>query len=255
MVNHETREKLIGWAEKYNTKAFIANDPICFPHRFTQKQDREISGFITAWISYGRRSLILKKADELHGLFGDSPYAWILQDEKQRIAGCAPLCKQNANKRDTCYRFYTFSDFYDLTARLHVVYSHYESLEDALAATPGETIIRRLQTLFSGVKGIPLPDSTSACKRLAMFLRWMVRDDGIVDFGIWNTHFSPQDLIMPLDTHVFRVAHELKLITHKTPGMAAALELTAAMRELFPQDPCLADFSLFGYGVNAPQEG
>lgn len=251
MVDRETREKLIGWAKEYNTGAFIANDPISFPHRFTKKQDREISGFIAAWISYGRRPLILKKAEELHLLFGDSPYAWIRQEESQRIASCAPLRPQNANKRDTCYRFYTFSDFHDLTARLHVLYNRYESLEDALAATEGQTIIQRLQTLFAGVKGIPLADSNSACKRLAMFLRWMVRNDGIVDFGIWNTHFSPRDLIIPLDTHVFRVAHELKLITHKTPGMAAAIELTEAMRELFPQDPCLADFSLFGYGINS----
>lgn len=250
MVGNATRDKLIRWAEKYNRKEFIPNDPIRFPHRFTDKQDREISGVITSWISYGRRPLILKKAEELHSLFGYSPYKWIMQDEKMRIKSCDALRKQNANKRDTCYRFYTFADFFALTERLHTIYKKHESLEDALAATEGDHIIRKLQHLFAGIKGIPLADSTSACKRLAMFLRWMVRTDGIVDLGIWTTYFSPRDLIIPLDTHVFRMAHELKLITHKTPGMSAAIELTEAMRELFPHDPCLADFSLFGYGVN-----
>lgn len=251
MVDHITREKLIGWAEKYNCKEFIPNDPICFPHRFIGKQDREISAFITAWISYGRRQLIMKKAEELHAVFGESPYQWIMQDEKARIKSCEILRKQNTNKRDTCYRFYTFSDFFDLTERLHTIYQQSESLEDALAVTEGDNIIQKLQNLFAGVNGIPLADSTSACKRLAMFLRWMVRNDGIVDFGIWSTHFSPKDLIIPLDTHVFRVSHELKLITHKTAGMAAALELTEAMKEVFPSDPCRADFSLFGYGIDA----
>lgn len=251
MVDHITRDKLIRWAGKYNCKEFIPNDPISFPHRFTGKQDREISGFITAWISYGRRPLILKKAEELHALFGDSPYNWIMQDEKVRIKSCEALRKQNANKRDTCYRFYTFSDFFDLTERLHTIYQKHESLEDALAMSEGDNIIRKLQHLFTGIKGIPLADSTSACKRLAMFLRWMIRNDGIVDFGIWSTHFSPQDLIIPLDTHVFRVSHELQLITHKTASMAAAVELTHAMKEIFPSDPCLADFSLFGYGIDA----
>lgn len=269
MVNEVTRDKLIRWAEKYNCKEFIANDPISFPHRFSLKQDIEISGFITAWISYGRRPLILKKAEELHSLFGESPYKWIMQDEKARIESCEGLrkqnanklqtkskqiandCKQNANTRDTCYRFYTFSDFFDLTEQLHSIYKNYNSLEDALAVAEGDTIINKLQHLFAGVNGIPLANANSACKRLAMFLRWMVRNDGIVDLGIWNTHFSPQDLIIPLDTHVFRVSHELNLITHKTPVMAAAIELTEKMKEVFPSDPCLADFSLFGYGIDA----
>jgi len=245
-----TREKLINWAKLYNRKEFIASDPIQFPHRFTQKQDIEISGFITAWISYGRRPLILKKAEELHFLFGGNPYTWIMRDEKERIRSCDGLRKQNVNKRDTCYRFYTFSDFIELTTRLHTIYQTYPSLEDALAATEGSNPLNRLQSLFTGIKGIPFPGGSSACKRLAMFLRWMVRDDGIVDFGIWNTHFSPQDLIIPLDTHVFRIAGELNLITHKTPSMAAAVELTEAMKKVFPNDPALADFSLFGYGID-----
>jgi uncharacterized protein (TIGR02757 family) len=251
MVKEEVREDLIRWAEKYNHRDFIEQDPIRFPHRFSLKQDVEISGFVTAWISYGRRPLILKKAEELHSLWGESPYHWVMQDESVRMQSCENLRKRNDGERDTCYRFYTFLDFFCLVERLHWIYRQYDSLEDALASSPGDNLIRKMQSLFVGVNGIPNPDSISACKRLAMFLRWMVRNDGIVDLGIWNTYFSPQDLIMPLDTHVFRVSRELGLITHKTPSMGAALELTEVVKEVFPQDPCLADFSLFGYGIDA----
>ncbi|MDD3062900.1 MAG: TIGR02757 family protein [Massilibacteroides sp.] len=243
------RKNLICWAEKYNHPDFIEQDPIRFPHRYTRKQDIEISGFVTAWISYGRRSLILKKAEELHALWKENPYHWVMQDEKTRIRSCDRL-RQKTTERDTCYRFYTYTDFFDLIERLHQIYIQYDSLEEALAATPGDTTIRRIQSLFSGVKGIPSLHSSSACKRLAMFLRWMIRNDGIVDLGIWNTCFSPRELLMPLDTHVFRVSRELGLITHKTPGMAAAIELTENIKTIFPEDPCLADFSLFGYGIN-----
>lgn len=250
MVDQSLRETLRLWAERYNRETFIEADPIRFPHRFSRKQDIEISGFITAWIAYGRRPLILKKADELHSLFGASPYAWIRQDRATRMADCQRLRKFASGARDTCYRFYTYSDFFDLTDRLHMIYQTYESMEDALADTPGANLIQRLQRLFAGINGIPAENSTAACKRLAMFLRWMVRNDGIVDFGIWNTYFTPRELIIPLDTHVFRVARELNLINQKTPNLAAALSLTEVMRSVFPNDPCLADFSLFGYGID-----
>ncbi|MDD4515861.1 TIGR02757 family protein [Massilibacteroides sp.] len=247
----ETKEKLIEWAEIYNNKEFILSDPIQFPHRYIDKKDIEISGFITAWISYGRRPLILKKAEELHALFGNSPYDWIMRDEKERIRSCEILRKKNESKRDTCYRFYTFSDFFALTNRLHEIYRTYPSLEDAVASMEGENSIKKLQQLFNAITGIPNADTVSACKRLAMFLRWMVRNDKIVDLGIWSTYFTPKDLIIPLDTHVFRISKELGLISQRTPSMIAAIELTEVMKEIFPDDPCLADFSLFGYGVNS----
>lgn len=248
-MDTSTREKLRLWASIYNKKEFIPDDPIRFPHRYTLKQDIEISGLITAWISYGRRPLILKKAEELHALFGSSPYGWIMQDEETRVRSCDSLRETNRQKRDTCYRFYTFADFFDLTGRLRSIYDRYPSLEDALAEAPGSNPVERLQALFAGIKGFPLAGSGSACKRLAMFLRWMVRADGIVDLGIWQTHISPKDLIIPLDTHVFRVSRLLGLITHRTASMAAAVALTEAVKNVFPDDPCLADFSLFGYGI------
>lgn len=250
-MHKSVREKLIVWAKKYNTKEFILNDPIQFPHRYIQKQDVEISGFITSWISYGRRQLILKKAEEIHHVFGDSPYAWIMLDRESRLQSFDHLREKNKYKRDTCYRFYTYSDFFELTDRLHSIYTCFPSLEDALPEADVENPIEKLQVLFNGIKGIPKPDANSSCKRLAMFLRWMVRNDGIVDLGIWDTHLSPEDLIIPLDTHVFRVSTELGLMDHRTPGMQAALALTEKMKTVFPSDPCLADFSLFGYGIDA----
>lgn len=250
-MQKSVREKLIAWAEKYNTKEFILSDPIQFPHRYRLKQDIEISGFITSWISYGRRQLILKKAEELHYVFGDSPYAWVMQDRESRLQSFDNLREKNKYKRDTCYRFYTYSDFFELTDRLHSVYTRFSSLEEALPEADVDNPVKKLQVLFNGIKGIPNPEMNSPCKRLAMFLRWMVRNDGIVDLGIWETHISPKDLIIPLDTHVFRVSTELGLINHRTRGMPAAVALTEKMKKVFPSDPCLADFSLFGYGIDA----
>ena len=91
---------------------------------------------------------------------------------------------------------------------------------------------------------------TSACKRLAMFLRWMIRTDGIVDFGIWQTAFHPRQLIIPLDTHVHQISLELGLTQQRTATLKTALEITGALSHIFPDDPCLGDFALFGYDIN-----
>ncbi len=245
----ELRDKIIEWAKSYNTKEFIPNDPVQFPHRFEKKQDIEISGFLTAWISYGKRSLILKKANELHQLMNNQPYSFILHGPEsfQEI-------KEKANlqgSRNTFYRFYTYQDLLSLCERLNQIYSQYESLEEALINTPiGEKLhpIQRIQFLFKDIKGIPTIKGTSACKRLAMFLRWMVRQDGIVDFGIWKDLMKPSELIIPLDTHVHHVSETIGLIPHKTASWKTAVEITEALKEIFPDDPCLGDFALFGYG-------
>lgn len=246
-MNRETADQLRAWAERYNTKAFIPADPVQFPHRFTDKRDREISAFLTAWISYGRRTHILAKAEALHSRMGASPYAFIkggdttfrfLAEEAARPGG-----------RNTFYRFYTYADLHALCRRLKEIYEQYESLEDALVAIEGPHPIRRIQRLFGTVQGIPAIDGTSACKRLAMFLRWMVRTDGIVDFGIWTKAVQPDQLLIPLDTHVHQISLALGLTRQKTATYRTAVEITEALREVFPGDPCLGDFALFGYDI------
>lgn len=247
-MDDQTISLLRKWAAEYNTTRFIEDDPVQFPHRYTQKQDIEISAFVTAWISYGRRSHILAKAEELHQLMGDSPYQFIRDGESSFLA--FPDRSEVAGVRDTFYRFYTYSDLQVLCLRLKEIYDRYDSLEDALPKAPGSTPIVKLQTLFVGVPGIPVLNGSSACKRLAMFLRWMVRTDAVVDFGIWQTAVKPHELIIPLDTHVHQISLELGLTCQKSATLRTASEITDALSVVFPGDPCLGDFALFGYDVN-----
>ena len=247
MFCEEVAASLRKWAGAYNTKAFIENDPVRFPRRFAEKRDIEISGFLTAWISYGNRKCILWKAEELHRMMGESPYAFIRAGEDSFA-----LLRERPERpgRDTFYRFYTYDDLLALLLRLKEVYDAYESMEDALLAMPGEEPLERLRRLFEGIRGIPVPGGPSACKRLAMFMRWMARTDGIVDLGVWRKAVSPRQLIIPLDTHVHQISLRLGLTKRKDASMRTAREITEALAEVFPDDPCLGDFALFGYEMD-----
>ncbi len=245
-MDRELILSLQGWAERYNTKAFIEHDPVRFPHRFKEKQDIEISAFLTAWISYGRREHILQKAEELHSLMGESPYHFIRDGELT----FSLLRNRLAQGRDTFYRFYTYGDLLMLLDRMKDIYERYDSLEDALIASPSVDPLLSLRQLFEGIRGIPALRSVSACKRLAMFLRWMVRRDGIVDLGIWQTVLQPSQLIIPLDTHVHQISLRLALTMRKDASLRTAREITKALLDVFPDDPCLGDFALFGYDIN-----
>lgn len=248
-MTDETVKLLKEWAKTYNTKCFIPDDPIQFPHRFTEKRDIEISAFLSAWLAYGRRTHILKKLEELHLLLGESPYQFVRGGEKtfKSIVNRDVL----PNKRDTFYRFYTYQDLLALLRRLHLIYENYETLEAAVSQVKlHSTPISKLQYLFEGVPGIPVLGGTSACKRLAMFLRWMVRSDETVDFGLWKEAVQPDELIIPLDTHVHQISLKLGLTTQKNATLQAAIEITNALRLVFPGDPCLGDFALFGYDIN-----
>ncbi len=233
---------LRGWAKAYNHPDFIENDPISFPHRFTGKRDIEISAFLMTWIAYGNRKVILRKGEELHRYMEHHPSRFILE---RRFGSFA-------NRYECFYRFYKFTDLYAVCDRLHAVYTRFESLEEAVISVNAADPIQALQQLFRGVKGIPHTPG-SACKRLAMFLRWVVRRDGIVDLGIWQ-RIDPARLLIPLDTHVYTVAHEIGITTRKAADMKTAVEITDYLKRLWPDDPCLGDFALFGYGVNRKKE-
>jgi uncharacterized protein (TIGR02757 family) len=175
---------------------------------------------------------------------GESPYRWIME------RGYDSLPNAEAGKRNTFYRFYTMEDLRELCERLRLVYTKYESLEDAIADNPLEDPIEALQDIFKNINGIPVQNGSSACKRIAMFLRWMVRQDGIVDLGIWNKSISPKDLIIPLDTHVHQISLKLGLTKSKQANLKTAHEITKGLSEAFPGDPCLGDYALFGYDVD-----
>lgn len=232
-MTEDIRQKLLEWAANYHRSEFIENDPIQFPHRYSLKQDIEVSGLLTALMSFGNRKQILSKAECLHRIMGESPYRYVLSGEWELTF--------RANDTQSFYRMLSHSHFNGYFNLLREAYRDNTSLEDALRAYPGTPIDRLCA--FLGVS------SKSPQKKLNMFLRWMIRKGPEVDFGIWKG-FDRKDLLIPLDTHVCRVAYQLGLTDSETFSLKNARKITSALTEIFPDDPCLGDFALFGYGVN-----
>ncbi len=245
METKETANLLRNLAQQYNTKDFIQNDPVQFPHRYTDKRDIEISAIISSWIAYGNRKQIILTLNRLHTEFYDSPYCYIRN--RRYVA--------HRHNEQCLYRFYIYKDFYQLCETLYCIYisKQYPSMEDKLLSIQKEytsciSLLEALISLFPNQKGIPL-NTTSACKRLCLLLRWLIRKDSIVDLGIWN--LLPQsELLIPLDTHVFRMAKELNLTNRKQADMKTAVEISNKLKKVFPDDPTLGDFALFGYGID-----
>ena len=245
-------EFLNGKVEAYNQTSFIKEDPVSIPHRFSKKQDIEIAGFFAAVFSWGKRSTIIDKSKNLLKRMDNAPYDFILNADRNQLNGLEGF-KHRTFREDDLYYFIEF-------LRHH--YSKYDSLETAFTknlnrddATIENGLITFKNYFFSHEhlrrteKHISSPQQNSTCKRLNMFLRWMVRkDDKGVDFGIWNT-ISPSQLVCPVDLHVARVAKHFKLLKRKQIDWEAALELTSHLRELDPKDPVKYDFALFGLGI------
>jgi uncharacterized protein (TIGR02757 family) len=243
----------------YNQPSFIKDDPISIPHRFTKKQDIEIAGFFAAIFAWGNRATIINKSKELMGLMDNDPYNFCLSHSNTDLKKLLAFKHRTFNATDLLY----FISFF----KMH--YSKHHSLETAFT----KWMHKKDETVENGLKGfyhyffslpdipertkkhIASPEKNSSCKRLNMYLRWMVRsDDNGVDFGIWEK-IAPAQLICPLDVHVVRVAKELKLLQKQPVNWQAALELTAFLRTLDKADPVKYDFALFGMGVmeNKPQ--
>lgn len=252
------KEQLRYLADKYETKDFIEDDPIQFPRIYCidtdcagrimdDKRNVEISGFITAWLSYGNRTQIIKTVEKLHTLMGWKPYDYLMSQEWRKLE----------DNEERLYRFYTYDDYARLLERLYKIYKQQTDLEEAILNDKYKSngywletkYISKLQILFAGIKGIPEYEGNSACKRLAMFLRWMIRRDSPVDMGIWE-RCQPEKLIIPLDTHVHQQALKMGITKRKSADMRTAKEITGYFNDIFPGDPAKGDFALFGYGVN-----
>lgn len=237
--------------EAYNRPDFIVNDPVSIPHRFTSKQDIEITGFWTAVLSWGRRATIINKCTELFRRMDDAPYDFILNHNEADLKRFLDFKHRTFNATDTLYFIEFFKRYY---------HSH-DTLEDAFTGGSQdvhmETILIQFHRLFFSMpdypertrKHIATPERNSACKRINMFLRWMVRkDDAGVDFGLWEK-LKPCQLICPCDLHVDRVARKLGLITRNQTDWRTAVELTENLKKLDPDDPVKYDFALFGLGI------
>lgn len=221
----------------YESSQFVQDDPVQFPRRYVGVQ-AEISGFITSWISFGNRNAIIKTAERLDQEFCHNPYQWVMRGEYSKYA----------NNHCKIYRFLSYHDLYLLGERLRRLYSDYDSMEDMIITEGLVNPVQAITNYFQGIKGIPDYSKGSACKRICMFLRWMVRRDSPVDMGLWMK-LNPEYLIIPLDTHVHRIAIELGLTKRKCADMKTAIEITQLFKCWFPHDPVKGDFLLFGYGV------
>lgn len=234
------KEKLIEWAKEYNSTSFIENDPIQFPRKYREMQDdAEISGLLTALISFGNRKQIIKKADELDKMFKGNPFYWIANGE---------FFDDIPYNNDSFYRTITNRRMIDWCVSIRRMITKCGTIENYLMTE--DTPIDKTYETLSNIMGF---SPKSANKRIAMFMRWMVRDDGIVDLGLWR-RMSSKDLIIPLDTHVHKMALELEITKRKTTDLKTAMEITDYMKTVFPDDPLLGDFALFGYGVNRGKE-
>jgi len=235
--------------EQYNHPSFIENDPICIPHSFSKKQDIEISAFCTATLAWGQRKTIINKSNELFALMGGRPHEFILNHKPKDRKMFADFKHRTFQKPDTFY-FLEFLQWY---------YRQHETLEDAFFANTSDvkTGIDNFRSLFFSLtaekirteKHVASPARGSTCKRINMFLRWMVRKDKKgVDFGIWKK-VNMADLMIPLDVHVSRVAKQVGLLKRKQNDWKAVEELTEKLKMMDPKDPVKYDYALFSIGV------
>lgn len=252
MKRGELKSFLDAKVGEYNRPDFISNDPVCIPHEYSKKQDIEIAGLMAAVFAWGQRRTIINKSHEFLGLMDNSPHDFVLNYSEEDLRPFLAFKHRTFNSTDALYFLHFFRWFYQKYASLEEAFV--DGLKDD--ASMESRLTQFFKMFFSlpdhpkrTYKHIPNPSRNSACKRINMFLRWMVRKDSNgVDFGIWNA-IQPSQLICPCDLHVDRVARKLGLIKRKQTDWKTALELTNNLRKLDPDDPVKYDFALFGLGV------
>ena len=247
------RHKLLSLANKYEVPDFLNGDPSWFMHQVIGERNQETIAFIASCLSYGSRNVFMPRIQYLLDCSRNEPYKWIKSGKY----------KLDIPNDDTCfYRLYTNAMMYDLFNALQTMYEVYGDMKNFIRCHTGHNddnyqleAIEAVEAIChyfreqEAVEIVP-KNASSSCKRVCMFLRWMVRTDSPVDLGIWSDLISLRSLIMPLDTHVIQQSLQLGLITSKTTSMSVARKLTDKLLEIFPDDPLKADFALFGYGVN-----
>jgi len=258
---------------QYNRPDFIKNDPVCIPHLFTKQQDIEIMGFWAATLAWGQRVTIINKCRELITLMDGAPYDFIINHEEPDLKKLLQFKHRTFNDTDTLYFIAFFRYHYQNHASLEAAFIPHQTplpvissdserymkrqIADTATPEPIEKYLNHFRQYFFSLpdyphrtkKHVSSPSQKSTCKRLNMFLRWMVRKDNCgVDFGIWN-QIKPSELIMPCDLHVDRVARKLNLITRKQTDWQTAVELTQRLRQFDATDPVKYDFALFALGI------
>ena len=238
---------------QYNAPSFIPSDPVSIPHLFSKKQDIEIAGFFAAIFAWGNRKTIIAKAKELILRMDNSPYDFCIGHSDKDLKRLLGFKHRTFNDTDLFYFISFFKYHYQKHTSLEMAFL----LNNKSKFSMREALIHFHHYFFSledvpqrTRKHIASPEKNSTCKRLNMFLRWMVRKDANgVDFGLWEK-INPADLICPIDVHVARVAKRLHLLNSNKIDWTAAEELTEKLKQFSPEDPVQYDFALFGLGVD-----
>jgi uncharacterized protein (TIGR02757 family) len=232
-------------AQKYETKEFLVNDPSKFMHEVVGIVNQETLAFIASSLSFGSRKQFFPKIQYILDKSKGDVYSWITDDK---------FYNDIPNDDNCFYRLYTNHAMIQFLQAFKKLLIEYQSLGNyiKLNANDGISAIREITNFFSmqNIKTIIPQNTSSSCKRLCMFLRWMVRDGSPVDLGLWKEYIDKRTLIMPMDTHVMTEAINLGLLESRTASMSSAQKLTNEMKLFFPNDPLKGDFALFGYGVN-----
>lgn len=245
----ELKKFLDAKVTEVNRLDFIVDDPICIPKKYLLRQDIEIAAFWTAMLAWGQRVTIINKCTELFGLMGDSPYEFIVNHSEKDRKRFENFKHRTFQYTDTLYFLEFLQSYYKSSETLEKLFVGHEDMKAGLSSFHDAFFDSPLAPHRTR-KHVATPARKSTCKRLNMFLRWMVRDDEAgVDFGLWKKIQSSQ-LMMPLDVHVERVGRALGLLKRKQRDWTAVEELTAALRNLDPEDPVRYDYALFGIGVN-----
>ena len=239
--------------ERYNRKDFIALDPVSIPHQFTKKQDIEIAGLFAAVFAWGQRITIINKSNELLKLMDFEPHDFIIGHTDADLKRLLGFKHRTFNDTDLLYFISFLRHWYLQADTLETAFLSFKVHQDKTI----ENGLNQFKKYFFSLEDFPprtmkhisSPEQGSSCKRLNMFLRWMVRKDTSgVDFGIWN-QIKTSQLIMPLDVHSSRVARKFGLLESEKNDWKAAVELTAQLSRFDKNDPVKYDFALFGAGV------
>jgi uncharacterized protein (TIGR02757 family) len=236
--------------ELYNRPSFIELDPISIPHRYSKKEDIEISGFLAATIAWGNRKMILRNANRMMALLDDSPFDFVMNSGERDLERIEGFVHRTFNSADLIYFIRALKHIYLKKSGLESIFHEY-STSDSLQPAMHELkmIFFELPHSKRTERHISDPFKGSAAKKLNMFLRWMIRKDNKgVDFGLWKS-LSPSILSCPLDVHSGNVARKLGLLTRKQNDSRAVSELDINLREMNIEDPVKYDFALFGLGV------
>jgi uncharacterized protein (TIGR02757 family) len=246
----ELKEFLDEKVIEFNNPKFIDSDPIQIPHQYSLKEDIEISGFLTATISWGNRKMIIKNAKKMTELMGNSPFDFVMNHNEYHLKNLEGFVHRTFNSLDFSYFIKALQHIYTNHSGLESIFEKHSTFNST------QNGIHELKSIFFEIphfdrtkKHISDPLKGSAAKRINMFLRWMVRNDNAgVDFGIWQ-NLTPAQLSCPLDVHSGNVARKLGLLTRKQNDAKALTELDISLREMDKNDPVKYDFALFGLGV------